>query len=299
MLEIAGVKGNLTWIGTRKIPYTYKEVPTPIVDNHMILTYEDKNGKTYYLDATGRYIKFGIPTSFIQGKEALVSYGKAFKIKKVPIVDAKVNSIIDTTRIKIKNGSVIGKSTTAIDGYPKIDLFHDLENENTKTKLKELYNVKLNKGNNKFLIGNFKEINKYDYDKDFIVDYDFEIKNYSKKLGNEIYINLNLNKDLSYFKTDKKRKNAIEYDYKRYHKYTTTLEIPEGYKVDYVPENVSVSNEFLESNITYKKEENKVIYTHEITLNFLTLSVEEQKQVNKLIKKIERNYKEIVVLIKE
>ena len=81
MLEIAGVKGNLTWIGTRSIPYTYKEVPTPVVDNHMILSYEN-NGKTYYLDATGRYIKFGLPTSFIQGKEALVSYGKEFKIKK-------------------------------------------------------------------------------------------------------------------------------------------------------------------------------------------------------------------------
>ena len=99
MLEIAGIKGNLTWIGTRSIPYTYKEVPTPIVDNHMILSYEN-NGKTYYLDATGRYIKFGIPTSFIQGKEALVSYGKDFKIKKVPVIEAKENAIIDTTFLR-------------------------------------------------------------------------------------------------------------------------------------------------------------------------------------------------------
>ena len=45
MLSIAGLKGSLTWIGTRSIPYTYKEVPTPAVDNHMILSYENK-GKT-------------------------------------------------------------------------------------------------------------------------------------------------------------------------------------------------------------------------------------------------------------
>ena len=204
MLEIAGVKGSLTWIGTRDIPYTYKEVPTPVVDNHMILSYEN-NGRTYYLDATGRYIKFGIPTSFIQGKEALVSYGKEFKIKKVPIIDAKINAVIDTTTIKIENGSVLGTAKTSISGYPKIDLFHNLEDENTQTKLKQLYNNKFVKGNNKFLINSFKEINKYHYDNDFIVDYDFEIKNYSKKLGNEIYINLNLNKDLSFYKTDKKK----------------------------------------------------------------------------------------------
>ena len=298
MLEIAGVKGNLTWIGTRSIPYTYEEVPTPVVDNHMILSYEN-NGRTYYLDATGRYIKLGIPTSFIQGKEALVSYGKEFKIKKVPVIDAKHSAIIDVTNIKIENGSVIGSTKTTISGYPKIDFFNDLENENTQTKLKQLYNRRFEKGNNKFLIGNFKETNKYHYDNDFIVDYDFEIKNYSKNLGDEIYINLNLNKDLSFFKTDKKRENAIEYDYKRYFNYTIKLEIPTGYKVDYLPETVKVSNSFLTSEISYIIKGNEVIYNHNIELNFLILSLEEQKKVNKLIKKIERNYKEIVVLKKE
>ncbi|KGL62698.1 transglutaminase-like domain-containing protein [Polaribacter sp. Hel1_85] len=298
MLEIAGVKGNLTWIGTRSIPYTYEEVPTPVVDNHMILSYEN-NGRTYYLDATGRYIKFGIPTSFIQGKEALVSYGKEFKIKKVPVIAAKESAVIDSTSIKIENGSVIGTAKTTISGYPKIDVFNDLENENTETKLKQFYNRKFVKGNNKFLVKNFKETNKYHYDNDFIVDYDFEIKNYSKKLGDEIYINLNLNKDLSYYKTDKKRENAIEYDYKRYFSYTTKLEIPKGYKVDYMPETVKVSNDFITSEITYVLEENEVIYNHTIELNFLILSLENQKEVNKLIKKIERNYKEIVVLKKE
>ena len=298
MLEIAGVKGNLTWIGTRKIPYTYKEVPTPVVDNHMILSYEN-NGRTYYLDATGRYIKFGIPTSFIQGKEALVSYGKDFKIKKVPVIDAKINTIIDTTSIKIENGSVIGKAKTIVAGYPKIDFFNDLENENTQTKLKQFYNRMFEKGNNKFLVSSFKETNKYDYDKDFIVAYDFEIKNYAKKLGDEIYINLNLNKDLSYYKTDKKRENAIEFEYKRYFEYITKLEVPKGYKVDYLPEAVKVSNDLLTCEITYQQKGNEVIYNQKISLNFLVLSIEQQKEVNKQIKKIERNYKEIVVLKKE
>src|SRR5690606_10059817 len=55
MFEIAGIRGNLTWIGTRSIPYTYDEVPTPLVDNHMILSYAN-NDEIYFLDATGRHI---------------------------------------------------------------------------------------------------------------------------------------------------------------------------------------------------------------------------------------------------
>ena len=298
MLAIAGIKGNLTWIGTRSIPYTYNEIPTPVVDNHMILSYEN-NDKTYYLDATGRYIKFGMPTSFIQGKEALVGYGKDFKIKKVPIIAAKENAIIDVTNIKIENGKVIGSSKTTISGYPKIDIFHTLETGDSETKLKKFYKNVFGKGNNTFQINNFKETNKYHYDNDFIVDYDFEIKNYAKNLGDEIYINLNFNKEISFYKTDKNRENAIEYEYQKYYKYTTILEIPEGYKVDYVPESITVSNDLLISKITYQVKENEVIYNHEIELNFLVLSTEQQKEVNKEIQKIERNYKEIVVLKKE
>ncbi|WP_254712723.1 transglutaminase family protein [Polaribacter sp. R2A056_3_33] len=298
MLEIAGVKGNLTWIGTRSIPYTYKEVPTPVVDNHMILSYEN-DGKTYYLDATGRYIKFGMPTSFIQGKEALVGYGKDFKIKTVPIIAAKENAIIDVTNIKIENGRVIGASEITISGYPKIDIFHTLESGNSETKLKKFYKSIFGKGNNTFQINNFKEKNKYHYDNDFIVDYDFEIKNYAKNLGDEIYINLNLNKEISSYKTDKNRENAIEYEYQKQYNYTTKLEIPKGYKVDYLPESLTVSNDLLVSKITYQVKGNEVIYNHEIELNFLVLSTEQQKEVNKEIQKIERNYKEIVVLKKE
>ena len=88
MLKIAGIKGNLTWIGTRSIPYSYREVPTPISDNHMILSYSDK-GKTYFLDATGRYMPLGLPSSFIQSKEALISEGPGkFRIETVPVVPA-------------------------------------------------------------------------------------------------------------------------------------------------------------------------------------------------------------------
>ncbi len=297
MLEIAGIKGNLTWIGTRDIPYTYEEAPTPIVDNHMILSYEYK-GKTYFLDATGRYIKLGMPTSFIQGKEALVSYGDEFKIKKVPIIRLQENAVIDSTYIKISNNNVIGNSKVSISGYSKTNYFQNLEKENSESKLKEFYNKEFKKGNNKFLIKNFKEINKYDYDNDFVVEYSFSINNYLKRLGNEVYLNLNLNKITSEFKTEKKRKTEKEFDYKKYYSFYTELKIPPGYKVDYLPENIKVSSNLMKCSVDFQLKENKVIYNQIVELNFLTLNLHEQKDLNKQIKKIEKTYKEIIVLKK-
>ena len=174
MLEIAGLKGHLTWIGTRKIPYTYKELPTPIVDNHMILSYVD-NGKTYFLDATGRYLPLELPSSFIQGKEALISKGNnEFSVEEVPVVDASKNQFQEVSNIKINNNSIIGNSQLTLSGYNKVSFFSQLDYVRNAEKTKEYYNTELWKGNNKFLIQNFKETNKFSYDKDFIIDYEYE-----------------------------------------------------------------------------------------------------------------------------
>lgn len=298
MLEIAGIKGHLTWIGTRSIPYSYNEVPTPLVDNHMILSYTDKD-KTYFLDATGRHVPIDFPTSFIQGKQALISDGESnFIIKEVPIMPSKSNALIDSTFIDINGENLIGKSKTHLSGYKKIDLFNYLESEVKEDKIKEFYNTNLEKGNNKFLISTYEEMNKYDYDKNFTLNYEFTVNNYIKKSGDEIYVNLNLNKELSNYKTKEDRKYDIEYDYKNYYSYTTTLNIPEGYSVDYIPENVSYSNAFLSSNITYTKNGNSITYNHTGNLDFLSLTLAQQKEVNALIKKIEKEYKEVIILKK-
>lgn len=298
MLDIANIKGNLTWIGTRSIPYSYDEVPTPIVDNHMILSYIDGD-KTYFLDATGRFTPLEYPSSFIQGKEALISIDDSnYVIKKVPVVSAKNNALVDETIITIDGQKLVGNSKAEISGYHKIDFLYALENEVTDSKIKEFYNRNLRKGNNKFLIEEIKETNKYDYDKNLVIDYSFNVDNVVKHLGEEIYVNLNLNKELSNFKTKEDRINGVEYDYKSYYGYSTTLNIPEGYDVDYIPENVEVSNKYITAKIQYTKSPDQIKYTHSIELDFLTLSLEEQKEINALIKKVEKGYKEIIVLKK-
>lgn len=296
MLDVADLKGNLTWIGTRSIPYKYDEVPTPAVDNHMILTYLDGDD-TYYLDATGRYIPIDMPSSFIQGKEALISINEnEFKIKEVPIMDAKINAIVDSTFIKIEDKVIKGSGNLKLSGYPKIDLFNALESEKSNKGLKDLYTRKLRKGNNKFLVDNFKEVNKYDYDEDFEVEYTFNIKDYVNGLEDETFINLNLNRRLSRLKSKKDRKNDREYRYKSNEKCITVLEIPEGKTVEYIPENFKVSNDFFSCAITYTQKDNTIVYELETNLDFILLTLQQQKELNKVIKKVEKNFKEVIIL---
>lgn len=298
MLLLAGIEGNLTWIGTRSIPYSYEEVPTPMVDNHMILAYVNK-GKTYFLDATGRFIPLELPSSFIQGKEALIAAGDGnFRIEKVPVIPAKQNSLVEESVIKLSGDTIYGSSRAGISGYNKIGFYRSLEREISESKRREFYNARFQKGSNKFLITSLEETNLYDYDRIFSVEYEFTIENHAKKLGKDLYINLNLNRELSNYRTKEDRKNEVEYEYKKYFSYTNKLLIPEGYAVEYLPASEKFHNDLVKSEIRYTLEEGQIIYEHTIELDFLILDLEEQKEVNALIKKADKAYKEIVILKK-
>ena len=298
MLKIAGIEGYLTWIGTRDIPYTYSQVPTPMVDNHMIISYQE-NGKNYFLDATGRYMKLELPASFIQGKEAMVSVDKdSFSIKTIPIIPPTTNALVDKTTLQISDGKLQGKAVTEISGYKKIDYFYDLEEQSNFSELKEYYNAKFRKGNNSFLIDGFEEINKYDYDKDFQVAYNFSIDNHVQDLNGETYVNLNLNKNILGYRNRDDRKTTREYDYQQMYDYEIVFEIPEGYSVDYIPENLSVTDDLLDFSISYEQAEGTLIYRHSFKSHFLTLSLEEQEHVNTLLDKAVKSFKEVIVLNK-
>lgn len=298
MLSLAGIEGKLTWIGTRDIPYTYSEMPTPLVDNHMILAYRNA-GKTYYLDATGRYIPLEYPSSFIQGKEALISNGDAgFEVEVVPVMPAESSAVIEKTSLEILGNDIKGRSMARVNGYNKTKVFNQLEAISNPSKVTEYYNTAFEKGSNRFLISSYEESNKYDYDLDFVFSYDFDVKGYAKQIGDEIYLNLNLNQDLSHYRTLKDRENEIEYEYKNFLSYTTELEVPEGYEVAYLPANAEFDNGLIKAGISYSRNGSKVIYRHDIQLNFLVLSLEEQKQVNDLINQAEKAYKEVIILKK-
>lgn len=298
MLKIANLEGYLTWIGTREIPYTYQDVPTPIVDNHMILTYiEDKD--IYFLDATGRHLPIEMPSSFIQGKEALIGMGEEkFQMATVPIVPANKNIYKQNTRLQLSNSKLIGQAEVEFSGYFKVDVFNEIESRNSQQKLLEYYNSKFRKGNNKFLIKEYAEQHKFDYDQNFVVTYDFDVDDHAKQLLDEVFINLNLNKELSYFKTDLDRENALEVRYKSTYQFENILEIPEGYVVEYLPDAQIIENDYFSSSITYQKENNTIRYEHTLVMDYLTISAEDQKIVNKDIKQVEHHYKEIVILKK-
>ncbi|MCW8897984.1 MAG: DUF3857 and transglutaminase domain-containing protein [Flavobacteriales bacterium] len=295
MLEYAGLNTYLTWVGTRRLPYSYSQISTPVVDNHMINTcIIDSN--FYYLDATGKYATIDMIASFIQDKEVLIGIDvDSFIVKKLPITNAERNYFNDTVALELNNLDLVGNGKYTVNGYPKIKIFNHLETLKDDN-IKKFYTINLTKGNNKFIINSFVETNKFDYDKPFELSYDFSVASYATLTDNHLYINLNLHKDFIPKTIKKDRTHAIEQDYCYKKSYYYKLKIPEQYEVEYIPENVHVNTKDFSFNLTYKVEGEYIIYESSFKEESLLIEKNQFLKWNKFIQQVQSASKEVVVL---
>ncbi|HSZ26078.1 MAG TPA: DUF3857 domain-containing protein [Cytophagaceae bacterium] len=296
MLGYAGIKSYLTWIGTRSIPYRYSEVPTPIVDNHMIATYKNKNDY-YFLDGTGRGTPYNTPTAFIQGKEALLGIdSNHFEIVEVKVIPAEQNKFSDSIQITLDKTKIIGSGVCLNSGYFNTTLSHKLAESNKEEKL--ILKNYLNKSSNKLIIDSAKVSNVFGRENPVIINYHFNIENYAQQNQDETYINLHLDKDYSNNAIEPERTRSIEREHTTLLSYYIRFNIPTGYKVEYLPPNVKVDYGKYAIDIDYKKTETSVVLTKEIRIEELLTERKNFDTWNKMIKELKKAYSEVLIIKK-
>jgi transglutaminase-like putative cysteine protease len=300
MLSLANVKAYHTWIGTRNLPYKYSDVPTPLVDDHMIATYIGNDGQYYFLDATSDYTAFGYPSSMIQGKEALIGKGPdQFEIKSVPVIDRKMNLMTDSMALHIDTNVIVGSGSSSLTGYPKVFGGYELDRAE-QDDVKKYVTRLVGKGSNKFFLDQYTLSNLENRDKPTTIKYDFRISDYFQTIGDEIYINLNLNKDFynSVINTEtRKSPKELDYAYTKYEFIELTL--PEGYSIEYLPENSKNDGKLLGHEITYQLKGNKILFSKKLYVDYLLMQPTEFVSWNSDVKKVSEAYKESIIIKKK
>lgn len=306
MLHAAGIKtAYLTWIGTRDIPYSYTEVPAPMSDNHMICTYV-KDGKYYFLDATGKNAPLEMYTSMIQGKEALVGMGPGkFEIAKVPEIDKEKNVTTDTVHLHFENPEATsslmlrGNGAVHAKGYDKIFMGFRLQNMD-ETDRRDYLMRYLAKGSNKFKVDSLQYANLFDRENDLGIRYQWNLGDYAQKNGKEIYVNLSFDKTyMNQLLESSERTAPWEIEFKNVEKNVTILDIPAGYDVNYLPDNSHYDGTLFGFDIQYKKSGTTVIAEKTIWMNTLLVKPADFENWNKMVRQLTKAYNESVSLAKK
>jgi hypothetical protein len=298
MLNTAGVPAYYTWIGTRTLPYSYRETPLPMVANHMICAIQLKKDEFIFLDGTDATCIFGIPASHIQGKEAMIGLSPdQYKIVTVPSPAQSVSMLTDTCFLQFTDKGISGSITQHMSGYFSMNT-RDILNYYSEKDKEDYMKSRFTRGSNKFQLGNYQIAGKAEKEH-VTLTAKFELQNYARKLADEWYINLNLLKLYEHEEIDyPKRTIPMEFDFRFIKRFVTVLTIPEGYKVSYLPKGKSFKNNVWGFVIHYEQKNNTIILTQEFYNNHLLLQPTEFKEWNEVLENLFPQYKESISISK-
>ena len=295
MLIEAGFDARLTWIGTKRIAYDYS-TPSLSVDNHMICTLF-KDGKTIFLDGTEKFNAFGEYANRIQGKQVLIEDGDEFILQHVPTTKAEFNKELINYDLTLTDDQISGAVGKTYKGESRSSLlyyFHTLKTDK-KDEFLEWY---LNRGDSNIKVSNINTSDLLDRDLSIDISYDIEIKNAVSAFDNDIYIDLDFDKQFSNYSFDKRKTNFI-FGSKQDLESTTSLKIPSGYKVSHLPENITVSSQNYDMSVEFSEQNNAIVYKKLFKIKNAKIETVDFEEWNTFIEKLNNIYNEQIILTKQ
>jgi len=299
MLNHVNVEAYHAWIGSRNKPYVYEENPTPYVDDHMI-TMAVVDGDSIFMDGTDSFVEFGYPSSFTQGKEALVGVDESeFFVKKVPVVASANNTIDVSTETYLDNGQVIAKEKRTLKGLEKTSfIFSYLKEKGNKTD-EEFLNTEYKLGNNKTRYTDILFEGLDNASSELTLAFDSKMEDYYREIGNRIFFNMNFDRLLQEESIDiAEREYGKKFDNQFQINYQTKLKIPEGYSIKNLPERASFEHDDYGFDISYTSNDEFVTQTKSLYIDLIHLGKEDFPQWNDFIKSLVSEYKKNLVFVK-
>lgn len=284
-----------TWIGTTDIPHQFSEFPTAYCSNHMIATYVTSND-TIFLDATGRFYPFGLPTSMIQGKEGFIGVDKnKFMIAKVPTINKLNNIVHDSVILCLKdNNDIKGRGYYKLAGYEKTDLMSYFEDKSYEWQKGHLVKL-LQKGNNKFSIDTFS-VKKVAAEEPYVITYTFTIRDHVSQNKGEKYVNLNFFRDYFDQFLISGRMNGFYLQYAGRQKLTVNFELTNCIANE-LPEDVEFKNEITEYKVKYQNSKTNIIFENTIDINKTNILPDEFKDLEIATSNYKKTKSKLVTLI--
>ncbi len=131
------------------------------------------------------------------------------------------------------------------------------------------------------------------------IDYTFRIADYFQKIGDEIYINLNLNKDYyNDFINTTIRHTPVENEYRYVKEEIAVLDIPEGYTIDYMPPDVKHEGTLMGITVDYETVDKQIVMKKTFYVDYLLMNPSQFSEWNEAIARASEAYKESIILKK-
>lgn len=280
----AKIPTYLVWVGTRNVPYKYSELAAPMVDNHLVTAFE-LNQNYVFADATAEYLPFGMPSDFIQGKEGLLGVDSAnYKIVIIPTEKAEKSIFRDSLALQFNENQILmGNGKIITTGFHQAKTFkkyHQID-KNQSQKI-------ITRNNNNIKVTTIQK-------NDTVISYQITPQYLVKEIGNDVFVNMHLDKKLASEKIDTlHRQTAYYIDFPQKYICEVALTFPQEWQSNYTPPNYSFEHSKFNFHITYQHVGLQLVMRKEIVIHCLTIEKEDFLAWNTMIEELNKAYQESV-----
>ncbi|MCF6298166.1 MAG: DUF3858 domain-containing protein [Flavobacteriaceae bacterium] len=293
VLKELGLKANPVLVSTRNngIPI----FPTKTGFNYVIAVVETKNGKLL-LDASEKYsLPNVLPLRVMNWNGTIVK--KDGFVETVNLESPTISEEESSLSYKIsEDGLIKGMNRTKYKNYAALSYrnrYGSLKEESIISGIEE--------NNDDIEILNFRLANLKDLSKPLVELYKFEKEDGVEIIGDKMYITPLLfeTTDENPFKIDT-REYPIDFGTPWEEKINITIQIPEGYTVESLPENVAngMSDDMGKFIYAVKNQENKIQVTSLIKINNGIIPANYYQEIKEMFKQIVAKQTEKIVLTK-
>lgn len=265
MLKLAGFDAHFAWIGTKDIPYDFKDVFSISTANHAItVLYLD--GKTYFLDGTEKYGSINNNAYRIQGKQVLVQHGESYKTELVPAPKIEDNTIVTRTNLRVENGKIKGHIKYMFDGNAK-SVFHNIYNNIPANRRKDFITSMLTIKDDNTDVTNMITSDFKNRDIPLVVEGDVEISNEITRAGKFMYMGIDFfPPTITGFYPDKDRKSPYDMNEMFISDDEVVLQLPAGSNMRSVPKPMEIKLNGNETQAAYTQQDQTILLKKKLSI---------------------------------
>jgi hypothetical protein len=264
--------------------------------NHVILYIPDVKEKGLWLECTSSDFPAGVIGSSNENRYALLVKFEGSELIRTPSSTKEDNLLISKINMTIlKDGTAKIRAEQKATGHQDMIYRYYALNESEDDIKRVLQNS--------FSLPSFKikdyalKPNKEMPETDIMLD--LEVPKYASKGGKRLFISPNpINQLTSVPREVEERQLPIENRYAFSDVDIVTIEIPEGYEVESLPEdNLTIENDFGKYSIKFERKENTLIYTRTIERKLFFFPKERYNDYRDFLKAISKADRMKVVLV--
>lgn len=263
LLDAAGIKSYYSVIWSDETPLSFDPDFPKMGGNHVILMIPTEK-ETIWLENTSQQIAFNHLSFNTTDRNVLAVKETGVELIKTPIYQAENNKEIVKSKVILNEDNSIEVNSDFFYSNAQYDFnLHKvgLTKEDLKTDFKDSYNH--------LKIENL-EVNNLNNDKDkaeITYQAKFNVKDYSKKLGNDMFFRVIPLLETYNLNSNEERKLPLSLPFAYQDVYETEFTIPAGYKLAEKPTPIIISSEFGTYNLDYKIDGDKLIVNRKIKIS--------------------------------